>query len=155
MTRYLVVAHQTAASRSLAETLKGLVADDSPAEFVLLVPATPVEELVIPDEGEAAEIASGRCRAAAEFLESQGVSVAKRHVGDASPLKAIGDELSRGGPAYDAIVISTFPAGCSRWLKANLVAETERAYGLPVIHVEVDAPAKIKPSYIRLARGAK
>jgi nucleotide-binding universal stress UspA family protein len=152
MTSYLVVAHQTAASRALAETLQLIAADDPEASFVLLVPATPVEQLVIPDEGEAEEIAQRRCEAAVEFLEAQGVPVLEKCIGKPLPLEAIREELGRDAFAYDAIVISTFPAEQSRWLQANLVDETEKAFGLRVIHVLVEPPARIRPSHVQIRR---
>ena len=43
---YLVVAHQTAASPELLEAVRKVMARELEAEFVLLVPATPVTHLL-------------------------------------------------------------------------------------------------------------
>jgi histidinol dehydrogenase len=45
MSNYLVVAHQTANSEELADALLTRKEKDADAEFVLLVPATRIEEL--------------------------------------------------------------------------------------------------------------
>ncbi len=70
MARYLVVAHQTAASLELVERVKALASSDRAAEFVLLVPETPVEHLPEPGEGDAAEVARRRAENAKAHLQA-------------------------------------------------------------------------------------
>ena len=139
MARYLVVAHQTAGSPGLSARARELAADDPRAEFVLLVPATPTAHLLHNwEEGEVREIALRRARTADEALRAAGLNVVAARIGDASPLQAVEDELT-DRPDYDAIVLSTFPPGVSRWLKADLPAKLRRRHALPVEHV-VAAP---------------
>ena len=45
MARYLVVAHQTVTSPELLKVVRGVRDQDAEAEFVLLVPATPVPDV--------------------------------------------------------------------------------------------------------------
>jgi hypothetical protein len=139
MSRYLVVAHQTAASPELIQRAQAMVARDPEAQFVLLVPATPVVHLLHWEEGEGREIARRRAREATDKLLSAGVEVVAFRIGDASPLQAVDDEL-RERPGYDAILLSTFPPGRSRWLRGDLPAKLRRLHGLPVEHV-IAAPA--------------
>jgi nucleotide-binding universal stress UspA family protein len=135
MARYLLVAHQTAASPALLSKVRELIAGDPQSEFGLLVPATPVPHLLTWAEGEAVEVAREAAEVARAELERTGASVSRAVVGDASPLLAIADELRERPDGYDAIVISTLPIGASRWLGLDLPHQAERKFALPVIHV--------------------
>ncbi len=73
MARYLVVAHQTAASVELVERAKALASSGQAAEFVLLVPETAVEHLPGPVEDDAAEVARRRAEDAKAHLLAAGV----------------------------------------------------------------------------------
>jgi hypothetical protein len=140
MARHLIVAHQTAASRELIERVRELATSDPDAEFVLLVPATPTSHLLTWEEGEARQLAAQRARDASEALREVGVEVVAAKVGSHSPLEAVGDEL-QANPGYAGIVLSTFPHGVSRWLKADLPNQLRRRYRLPIEHV-VAAPSQ-------------
>ena len=61
--------------------------------------------------------------------------------GAPDPLQAISDELL-AQPGYETLVICTLPPGLSRWLKLDLEQRAERTFGLRVIHVVAEAPAK-------------
>jgi hypothetical protein len=135
MARHLVVAHQTAQSDELRRSLLEIAGSDAEAEFVLLVPATPVNELLVWEEGRSEEAAHRRAEAARAHLEAAGIRVVDARVGDADPYAAVGDEL-RADPNYGTIVISTFPLGVSRWLGLDLPARVRRlAPQNPVTHV--------------------
>ena len=54
-------------------------------------------------------------------------------MGDARPLQAIDDVLSR--ESFDEIVLSTLPPRLSRWLRLDLIHRVRSTYGLPVRHV--------------------
>ncbi|HEY6378268.1 MAG TPA: hypothetical protein VI316_03710 [Candidatus Dormibacteraeota bacterium] len=145
MARYLVVAHQTAESDELRRRLIELAAEDSNAQFVLLVPATPVNDLLVWEEGRSDEAAYRRTQAARDHLEAAGVHVVEAKVGDADPQAAIADEL-RSDPAYATIVVSTLPPGVSRWLRLDLPARVRRmAPQSQVIHVVGRARAEARP----------
>ena len=140
MGRYLVVAHQTAASPELVQLARDLAAKDPAAQFVLLVPATPVVHLLHWEDGEGREIAGRRAKEATDKLRGAGVEVVAFRIGDASPLQAVDDEL-REQPGYDGILLSTFPPGRSRWLRGDLPAKLRHLHDLPIWHV-VAAPTR-------------
>lgn len=147
MARYLVVAHQTAATLELLSELRRLAAEE-PTEFVLLVPATPVRRLLTWVEGEAVEVARRTAELAKERMAEMGLAVSRTEVRDASPLVAIEDELREHPEGYDAIVVSTLPLGISRWLKLDLPHQVERRFGVPVKHVV----SGVKPAEVGSSR---
>lgn len=139
MARYLIVAHETATNPRLVERVKQVAQGDPDAEFVLLVPATPVRNLVLlrAGEGKAESVALRRARDAQKTFAREGVKLTEAKVGDPSPLDAVDDEV-KAGPAYAGFIVSTLPREHSRWLRLNLPRELEAKYGLPVHHVELD-----------------
>ena len=135
MARYLLVAHQTADRQELVDAARELAVADPQARFTLLVPATPVGDLLTWEEGETKEVARTRARSAAALLEGQGLNLVAVRVGDADPVLAVDDEFL-AGRRYDAIVISTLPPGVSRWIKMDVVSRLQRKRPkLRVIHV--------------------
>ncbi len=122
MAHYLVIAHQTADSPELLNALMDL-ASAGPAEFVLLVPATPVCNPWVCDEVETVRVARARAVEAQDRLKAAGLNVTAARIGDADPIEALRDELHDG---YDAIGISTLPPGVSRWLKMDVPARAQR-----------------------------
>ena len=143
MSRYLVVAHQTALSPDLQRKVRALIAEDPAAEFAVLVPEAPGVPLTW--EGETIDAAGQRADASKTLLEeTAGARVFRTAVGAPEPLQAITDEL-RMHPGYDTLVICTLPPGVSRWLKLDLVHRAERKFGLRVVHVVAEAPAAARP----------
>ena len=143
MSRYLVVTHQTALSSDLHRKVIALVSDDPAAEFAVLVPE--VLGLPLTWEGETVDVARHRAEAAKTLLEETArARVFRTTVGAPEPLQAITDELLMH-PGYDTLVICTLPPGVSRWLKLDLVHRAERKFGLRVIHVVAEAPARARP----------
>jgi hypothetical protein len=134
MARYLVVAHQTAASPSLVRRLKDIAAVDANAEFVLLVPATASRHLLTWVEGEGDQIARERANLSAQTLRSAGLRIAAANVGPTDPLEAVRQE-HRSRPGYESTIISTLPAGLSRWLHRDLPGQVRRQLGVRVDHV--------------------
>jgi hypothetical protein len=134
MARYLVVAHQTAASPSLVRRLQDIAARDANAEFVLLVPATSSRHLLTWVEGEGDQIARERANLSAQTLRGAGLTIAAAVVGPADPLEAIRQEHG-SRPGYESTIISTLPAGLSRWLHRDLPGQVRRQLGVHVDHV--------------------
>jgi bacterioferritin len=135
MARYLILANQTAVSPELTEVIKGIVARDADAEFVLLVPATPIEDLLDWQDGDAETVATRTAQAAKDHLERVGAKVARTEVGDASPVKAIENVLENHQTKYDEIIISTLPLQRSRWVALDQPRRIERRFNIPVRHV--------------------
>ena len=135
MPQYLVLANQTASSPELSNAVREIVEKERDTEFVLLVPATPVEDLLDWQDGDNQSIAKRTAQAAKEHLEREGAKVVRTEVGDPSPVKAIEDELQRHQEKYKAILISTLPLQRSRWVALDQPRRIERRFKLPVIHV--------------------
>jgi hypothetical protein len=129
----LVVAHQTAATPGLLDTVRER-ARRAPARFHLVVPqrARGMHKLVDPEDTGADEAQRVLDAALPKLSEAAGHEVTGS-IGDAEPLSAIQDAVNLGD--FDEIIISTLPLGISRWLKLDLVSKA-RGLGLPVTHVE-------------------
>jgi bacterioferritin len=135
MPRILILANQTAASAELTNAVREIIKKDAATEFVLLVPATPVEDLLDWQDGDNEAVAKRTARTAKEHLEGVGANVIRTEVGDPSPVKAIEDELQRHEEKYNGIVISTLPLQRSRWVALDQPRRIERRFKLPVTHV--------------------
>lgn len=153
MAQYLILAHQTAASPELVERVRAVAISDPAAQFVLLVPATPVKHLFTWVDGESREVAKRWAEVARASLEEVGVKVVRTCVGDASPLEAVGDELREHPAYYDAVIICTFPLGVSRWLRLDLPRRVEHSFALPVIHVVAEPSIRVPARPSSLSTG--
>ena len=148
MHRYLVVANQSLDSDELMGLVRERVAA-GPAEFWLVVPATPVKDLasnVMPipmpvmggsptlpaPPAEARSMAQAKLDAALKKMTAAGVHV-KGAVGDPDPMRAVEEATATG--KFDEIIVSTLPARVSRWLHQDLPGRLEHKFHLPVTHV--------------------
>ena len=134
MSLLLAVAHQTSESSEFVEAVAGAALTGREAhDVVLLIPATPVRHLATWTEGEAEVVAKDRADRAAERLREEGINVVEVIIGDAHPYEAVIDALA--GTRFEAVIISTFRPGISRWLGMNVVQRLERTIDVPVVHV--------------------
>jgi hypothetical protein len=151
MHRYLVVANQTLDSDELTALVKERTAE-GPAEFWLVVPATPVKDLAsnavpipMPVMGgvstlpgppeEARRLAKLNLDAAIKKLTAAG-GVVNGTVSDADPMRAVREALS--DREFDEIIVSTLPPRLSRWLHHDLPGRLQHDFHLPVTHVVVE-----------------
>ena len=137
MRRYLVVANQTVGGEHLLDQLRSRMTE-GPCTFHVVVPASHPSGAW--SEGQVISAATARLEEAMARFREVGAEVTGE-VGDASPLRAVGDALIAA--SYDEIILSTFPPGPSRWLKQDVVHRIQRLYSLPVTHVvaeSADAP---------------
>jgi len=132
---YFVLGNQTATSPELTNVIRETVANDANTEFVLLVPATPVEDLLDWQDGDSETIAKRTAQAAKDHLVGMGAKVARTEVGDPAPVKAIENELERHQEKYDGIIISTLPLQRSRWVALDPPRRIEGRFRVPVRHL--------------------
>jgi nucleotide-binding universal stress UspA family protein len=132
MARYLVVANQTLGADALAEKVRECMAAGG-TTFHVVVPACHSRDSSWITEGHDHAEAERRLEAALARFRELGAE-ADGEVGDASPVLAINDALLAEN--YDAVILSTLPAGLSRWLKKDLPHRIESKLGIKVIHVE-------------------
>jgi len=111
-------------------------ARDPTAEFVIVIPATPLN-LLQQFEGtakSARELAAQRAQSTRRHLESLGMRVRSTRIGNWDPFVAIEEELVND--KYDAIILSTLPPGASRWLRMDLPSRVARRHPeIGLVHV--------------------
>lgn len=136
MTRYLVVAHETVTNPELLKQVRAVREQEGEAEFVLLVPATPVRHLLFRRGNERdADVAARKLADRARTLfAKRGVPLSDVRVGAPDPIEAIDGEVERN-PGYAGFIISTLPEEKSRWLRMDLPRAVGSRYDLPVYHV--------------------
>ena len=95
MARYLVVAHQTVTSPELLKQVRVLREQEKDAEFVLLVPATPVRHLLFRrgDEHDAEATARKRAERGRALFAKKGLPLHDAKVGAPDPAVAIDLEV--------------------------------------------------------------
>jgi hypothetical protein len=125
--RYLVVANQTALGQRLFDHLI-MLGSTGRATFSVVVPAKPMA-----GKGAApafsATLAEWRLQQLLERLHAAGLE-ADGVLGDVEPYRAVCRVVDH--TAVDEIVLSTLPAGMSRWLDADLPARLRHKLRLPV-----------------------
>lgn len=126
--RYLIVANQTLGGAHLIEKVEQCLAA-APSHFHILVPATPPEQMSPPAEGEAADLAQQRLDEATTRFTELGAAVTGE-VGVPIVVLAISDVLRR--KRFDEIIVSTLPAGQSRWLRQGIRRRLAIAFHTPV-----------------------
>jgi GNAT superfamily N-acetyltransferase len=132
----LVVANETLGGRGLLANVKEKAAEaDDGLRVVVCVPRTnPRQGNIIYDEAvfDAAQV---RIDLARKILREEGID-AIGEVGDPDPYTATMDAIAEHHP--DEIVISTYPAASSGWLRRDLIERISEATTIPVEHVVVD-----------------
>ena len=90
MTRYLVVAHETVTNPELLKQVRAVREQAGEAEFVLLVPATPVRHLLFRrgDEHDADVAARKLADRARALFAKRGVPLSDVRVGAPDPMEA-------------------------------------------------------------------
>lgn len=141
MQQVLVVANQTAVGAHVTQRVHELKGEAAEIGVHVVVPATPRVA-----KGQAAVDASGRpihdgdghqraerqLRSAIDSLERAGATVSGS-VGAPDPMQAASAAMR--DRRIDRIIVSTLPAGVSRWLAMDLPHRLERRFKVPVDHV--------------------
>jgi hypothetical protein len=152
MKTILVVANETLAGAKLLQTVKERAGGDADARVVVCVPRNrPKHGRIIYDDFvfDAAKV---RIDLARRFLRDQGVQ-AVGDIGDPDPYTATMDAVTEHEP--DEIIISTYPATVSGWLRRDLIERVEQASRLPVTHVVQDIDAEGIPFHVTLVVAAR
>jgi hypothetical protein len=143
----LVVANESLGGRALIEAVRKRM-EDGDVRFVLVVPQNrPRAGLVIYDDA-VFDAAQTRVDLALEAARAEGID-AIGEVGDSDPFSATVDAIHTYNP--DEIIISTFPATRSGWMRRDLVERVRDASGLPVEHVVADPDTEGLPFDVTLA----
>jgi hypothetical protein len=146
MAKILVIANETVGGRKLIEAVHAR-ARTGDVEFILVVPQNrPRHGGIIYDEAvrDAAQV---RVDLATQFLGSEGIELTG-DIGDEDPFQAAMDAIDEHRP--DEVIVSTFPASASGWLRKDLVERIADSSGLPVEHVVVDLDREGLPFTVTL-----
>ncbi len=139
MTHILVVANETAASRSLAELIEQR-AKSGDVQVTVVAPVNQPRQgyVVYYDTRRAA--ARRRLDKTLDLLRAHGVN-ATGVVVECDPVSALRDAVDQLEP--DEVIVSTHPQQQSGWLRRNAVEQMKRVAGeLPFQHVVVDLDAE-------------
>jgi len=137
MRRYLIVAHKTLGGDHLIEHVRTL-REEGPCRFLLLVPEQhPSDHMWTEEEVHAA--AGRKLQEGLDRFHDEGI-IADGEVGDANPVHAVSNVVRREGPgAFTGIILSTLPAGPSRWLHWDVPSRMRREHPeLPITHLVAD-----------------
>lgn len=142
MRRYLIVAHRTLGGSHLMEHVRAL-REEGPCRFHLLVPVE--HPMGSWSDGQVAGAAKRTLQAGLDQFHEERI-IADGEVGDANPVYAAGVVIRREGPgAFTGIIVSTLPAGPSRWLHLDVPSRMRKEFpDLEVIHLTAErehAPA--------------
>jgi hypothetical protein len=130
----LVVANRTLGGAKLLDAVRARAAAGD-VRFRLVVPQSkPSAGLVIYDEA-VRESAQVRVDLATSAVAEEGIE-ATGEVGDPDPFLATMDAIAEHRP--NEIILSTYPAQHSGWLRRDLIERIQNASGLPVEHVVTD-----------------
>jgi hypothetical protein len=134
MKTILVVANETLGGATLLERLKQHAAEDD-VRVAICVPQTrPRHGNIIYDEA-VYDTAQVRIELARSVLRQEGID-AVGEPGDPDPYTATMDAAAEYNP--DRIIISTFPATSSGWLRRDLIERVSDAARAPVEHIVAD-----------------
>ncbi|MDX1620240.1 MAG: hypothetical protein R3320_04575 [Nitriliruptorales bacterium] len=149
MGRHLIVANQTLGGAELDDKIRDRI--DSGGRFYVVVPMIEpeneaswipsdpafgmpaVQDLQQEAQDEARTRSEHRLARMLDRIESLG-GEADGEVGASDPYVAVKDVLER--ERFDEIIVSTLPAGISRWLKMDLPSRVDRLTERPVTTVE-------------------
>ena len=151
MREILVVANRTLGGSKLLAAVRERAASGD-ARFRLIVPQSkPSAGLVIYDEA-VRESAQVRVDLAMSLLADEGIE-ASGEVGDPDPFLATMDAIAERRPAE--VILSTYPAMHSGWLRRDLVERIRNASGLPVEHIVTDLEQEGLPFSVTLVLASK
>ena len=133
MNTILIVANQTLPSEALATEVASRI-EAGARDFHVVVPATPPPGSGFTwDEDAARSAAEERLASFIAGIRDQGAN-ADGEIGDRDPVAAVRDAARNRDVAE--IILSTLPAGVSRWLRQDVPSRLRGALTVPVVVVE-------------------
>jgi len=136
MAHVLVIANETAASKTLLDALRHM--DPSDHRITVIAPVNEPNQGYVVYEDTRRGSARRRMDRTLTALRDAGFS-AQGFVVDTGPVQAAKDALAQLEPRIDEIVVSTHGAERSGWMRRNVLEDIERAAGgVPVKHVTVE-----------------
>jgi 3-dehydroquinate dehydratase len=137
----LVIANETAASRTLIDKLKERAAEGDPLVSVIAPVTQPSEGYVVYEDTRRAS--AGRRLDKTLNLLRQAQIRANGMVVETDPVMAVKDALAQLEPPVTEIIVSTHPRERSGWMRRNVVERVQKAAGdTPVEHVVAIAAAE-------------
>jgi predicted deacetylase len=132
----LVIANETAASKTLLDTLRDEMGTDDLVTVIAPI-NEPNQGYVVYEDTRRAS-AGRRLERTLAALREAGIG-AQGFVVDAGPVQAARDALAQLEPKVDRIVVSTHGPERSGWMRRNVVEDIEHAAAsIPVRHVTVE-----------------
>jgi hypothetical protein len=150
MKTILVIANETLGGAKLLEVIKEHAGDDS--RVVVCVPRNKPKYGNIIYDDFVFDAAKVRIDLARRFLRDLGIT-AIGDIGDPDPYTAAMDAIAEHRP--DEVIVSTYPATISGWLRRDLIERIQQASGLPVTHVVQDIDAEGIPFHVTLVVAAR
>jgi hypothetical protein len=150
MKTILVIANETLGGAKLLEVIKEHAGDDS--RVVVCVPRNKPKHGNIIYDDFVFDAAKVRIDLARRFLRDLGIT-AIGDIGDPDPYTAAMDAIAEHRP--DEVIVSTYPATISGWLRRDLIERIQQASGLPVTHVVQDIDAEGIPFHVTLVVAAR
>jgi hypothetical protein len=150
MKTILVIANETLGGAKLLEVIKERAGSD--CRVVVCVPRNRPKHGNIIYDDFVFDAAKVRIDLARRFLRDVGIN-AVGDIGDPDPYTAAMDAVAEHRP--DEIIVSTYPATISGWLRRDLIERIEQASGLPVTHVVQDIDAEGIPFHVTLVIAAR
>lgn len=156
MGRYLIVANQTLGGKELDDKVSLRIESRESRSFYVVVPRLEPEHEVAPlthvdpmfrtpeqiektsDAVEQARVRSEhRLRAMISRIATLG-GEAEGELGAPDPYQAAKSVIERDQEQFIEVIVSTLPAGVSRWIKMDLASRIERLVECPVTVVEAE-----------------
>jgi hypothetical protein len=135
MAHILVIANETAASKTLLEAVRGIAGSDD--RVTVIAPVNEPNEGYVVYEDTRRASSGRRLERTLKALREDGLGT-QGFVVDTGPVQAVKDALAQLEPPVDAIVVSTHGAERSGWMRRDVLQDIERAApGIPVTHVTV------------------
>jgi hypothetical protein len=133
MPRHLIVAHRTLGGQHVLDHVRKL-RQAGPCRFHLLVPVE--HPMGAWSDGQVVATARRTLQEGLDRFGAEGI-LADGEVGDANPVYAAAAVVRReGADAFDSIIVSTLPAGPSRWLHLDVPSRMRKEFPqVEVVHL--------------------